>query len=86
MAENARLAGELLKAQSQMSRSMQNDKEGSAKQFEEKIKTASNEKAQLTSDLESARAKIKVLESRIEDQKASLENAEKRYFAKIDFS
>ncbi|KAK6050953.1 hypothetical protein COOONC_11542 [Cooperia oncophora] len=76
-AENVRLASEVLKAHSQAEQTLQVEKELITKQFNEKLKTATNERDKLASDLEALRAKMKVMESRIEDQRSSLEQAEK---------
>lgn len=76
-AENVRLASEVLKAHSQAEKTLQAEKELLTKQFNEKIKTANSERDKLAGDLEALRAKMKVMESRIEDQRSSLEQAEK---------
>ncbi|XGW02653.1 hypothetical protein V3C99_014583, partial [Haemonchus contortus] len=76
-AENVRLASEVLKAHSQAEETLQVEKEVITKQFNEKLKIANNERDKLATDLEALRAKMKVMESRIEDQRSSIEQAEK---------
>ncbi|PIO77378.1 M protein repeat protein [Teladorsagia circumcincta] len=78
-AENVRLASEVLKAHTQAEKTLQVEKELITKQFSEKLKTAHNERDKFASDLEALRAKMKVMESRIEDQRSSIEQAEKMF-------
>ncbi|KAK5977966.1 M protein repeat protein [Trichostrongylus colubriformis] len=76
-AENVRLASEVLKAHTQAEKTLQVEKDLITKQFNEKLKLTANERDKLASDMEALRAKMKVMESRIEDQRSSIEQAEK---------
>uniref|UniRef100_A0A158P6M2 Myosin_tail_1 domain-containing protein n=1 Tax=Angiostrongylus cantonensis TaxID=6313 RepID=A0A158P6M2_ANGCA len=84
-AENVRLASEMLKAHSQAEKTLEVEKELITKQFTDKLKVANNERDKLASEMEALRAKMKVMESRIEDQRASLEQAERLCCKRGDF-
>ncbi|RCN34838.1 hypothetical protein ANCCAN_19317 [Ancylostoma caninum] len=76
-AENVRLASEVLKAHTEAEKTLQAEKDLIAKQYADKLKAAQSERDKLATDMEALRAKMRVMESRIEDQRSSIEQAEK---------
>ncbi|KJH48111.1 viral A-type inclusion protein repeat-containing domain protein [Dictyocaulus viviparus] len=76
-AENVRLAAELLKCQSQAEKTLEVEKETITKQFIDELQIANAEREKLSAEVVDLQSKMKVMQSRIEDQRSSLDQAEK---------
>ncbi|CAI2355475.1 unnamed protein product [Caenorhabditis sp. 36 PRJEB53466] len=77
-AENARLAGELLRFHVSADKTLQEERERISKQFEERLTTSNLEKTRLASELQMNDAKRISLQKQVDELQVSLENAEKR--------